>query len=163
YSSLNAPDQVVVEDSGPVRATVRVSGHHQTPDGKKLFRYIVRLHAWAGQPYVRIQHTFENDNTATDFIDVKSLTLRVPLAGTGKQWVLAGTNGTFLSNEPVTLQQHTDDRFTIRAKGIQGKRVQGVAEWHDGARAVTLAVRDFWQTYPKDLKVGPEGFELALM
>jgi hypothetical protein len=163
YSSLNAPDQIVVEDSGPVRALVRVSGRHQTPDGKKLFRYIVRLHAWAGQPYIRIQHTVENDHTATDFINIRSLTLRVPLAGTARQWALAGTAGTFAGNDPITLEQHTDDRFTIRPKGIQGQRAQGVAEWNDGARAVTLAVRDFWQTYPKDLKVSPEGLELALL
>ncbi|MCC6591301.1 MAG: hypothetical protein IT168_31740 [Bryobacterales bacterium] len=164
YSSLAAPDQVKVEESGPVRATILVSGRHQAADGKKLFRYVVRVHAWAGQPYVRIQHTFENDHTATDFIDIKSLVLKVPIAGAAKQWSLAGTRGSFGGDTAAaTLQQHTDDRFTLQPKGVEGKRAAGVAEWSDGARSVTLAVRDFWQTYPKDLKVSPEGFELAIM
>ncbi|HUQ92297.1 MAG TPA: hypothetical protein VM120_11505, partial [Bryobacteraceae bacterium] len=163
YTSLAAPDQVVVEDRGPVRTTVSVSGRHQAPDGRKLFRYVVRIHAWAGQPYVRVQHTFENDNVATDFIDIKSLTLRVPLLGTGKQWALGNTRGTFPDNTPVTLQQHTDDHFAIQPKGVQGKRADGWAEWSDGPRSVTVSVRDFWQNYPKDLKITPEGFELALL
>jgi len=28
-----------------------------------MFRYIVRLHAWRGQPFVRLHYTFLNDNT----------------------------------------------------------------------------------------------------
>ncbi|MCZ2080399.1 MAG: hypothetical protein LC130_35985 [Bryobacterales bacterium] len=163
HSSLNAPDQVVIEERGPVRSAVRIVGHHQAPDGRKLFRYVIRIHAWAGRPYVRIQHAFENDNTSTDFTEIKNFTLRIPLSGTGRQWALAGASGAFSSAQPVTLLQHTDDRFTLQPGGTQGKRAQGIAEWNDGAHAVTLAVRDFWQTYPKDLRVSPEGFELALM
>ncbi|MCC6367642.1 MAG: glycoside hydrolase family 127 protein [Bryobacterales bacterium] len=164
YSSLAAPDEVKVEEIGPVRALVRVSGRHQTADGKKLFRYVVRIHAWAGQPYVRIQHTFENDHTATDFIDIRSLILRVPVAGEARKWALAGTSGLFSkTTAAATLQQHTDDRFTLQPVGVQGKRAPGIAEWNDGAHSVTLAVRDFWQTYPKDLRVRPDGFELALL
>lgn len=163
YNSLTAPDEVDVEDSGPVRAMVRVAGHHQAADGRKLFRYVLRIHAWAGQPFVRIQHTFENDYTATDFSEVSSLTLRLPLAGTAKQWTLASAYGTFANAAPVTLQQHTDDRYSIPSRGLQGRRAAGVATWNDGSRTVTLAVRDFWQNYPKDLTITPQGFELALM
>ncbi|MCZ2146324.1 MAG: hypothetical protein LC126_00945 [Bryobacterales bacterium] len=163
HSSLNAPDQVVIEERGPVRAMVRISGHHQGPGGKNLFRYIVRLHAWAGRPYVRIQHTFENDNTARDFTEIKSYIVRVPLAGAAEHWALGGASGSFSPGLLATLQQHTDDRYTLQPNGARGRRAEGIAEWDDGAHSVTLAVRDFWQTYPKDLKVSPEGFELALM
>lgn len=164
YSSLAPPDEVVVEDNGPVRARIRVAGHHQTAGGKKLFRYVLRIHAWAGQPYVRIQHTFENDNTAADFTEVAGLSLRLPLAGTAKQWALSGAYGYFPAGAaPVTLQQHTDDRYTILPSGTYGRRAAGIAIWNDGARAVTLAVRDFWQNYPKDMTVTPQGLELALM
>src|SRR3954471_7539416 len=91
------------------------------------------------------------------------MTMRVPLAGTASHWALAGTSGTFSREETITLQQHTDDHFALQPKAVQGKRASGVAEWSDGAHTVTLAVRDFWQTYPKDLQVSPQSFELALM
>ncbi len=32
YDTLGAPDRVVVEESGPLRAVVRLDGHHTTAD-----------------------------------------------------------------------------------------------------------------------------------
>ena len=162
YTSAAAPEEVVVEESGPVRAVVRVSGHHQAADGRKLFTYSVRLHAWAGQPYLRIQHTFGNDNGATDFTSIRGLSLDLPLAGTGSEWSMAGRSGGFRGSQAVELKQHTDDRYSMEPGVAQGKRAQGWAERSGGGLVATLAVRDFWQNYPKNLGVSPGGFQVAL-
>ncbi len=158
YSSAAAPDEVVVEERGPQRATVRISGGHHAADGKRLFAYSVRIHAYAGEPFLRIQHTFANDSGAAEFTTIRSLKLRVPLAAA------PGARG-FDPKGQFTLGQHRDDRYTISRGGkvlTEKGRAPGKAVWSDGKRRVTLAVRDFWQNYPKDLAVSASGFELGV-
>lgn len=177
YTSLQAPKEVEVEEAGPLRATVRVSGHYRAADGRRLFAYTVRLHAYAGQRFVRIEHTWGGDfgeaEEFTEFVSIRALRLRLPLVAAatsaGRRWVLGGGAGqpqSFTESQPVHLRQHTDDHFTIQegeaAIRAEGKRSPGWGEWQDGVRRVTLAVRDFWQTYPKDLTVKEEGFELGI-
>ena len=117
YTSLAAPDEVVVEESGPVRAVVRISGKHQSSDGRKLFTYTVRMHAWAGQPYIRLQHTFGNDNGATDFTDLKSLVMKLPFAAeeSSGRWPAApvpfeGKTPFALFNTPTIGSPSSQDR-----------------------------------------------------
>jgi len=166
YTTLAPPEEVAVEQAGPLRAVVRVSGHHASADGRKLFAYTVRFHAYAGQRYLRVQHTFGND-APSDFTSIRGLTLRVPVApGGGRpRWSVGESAGVLGDRETVELQQHTDDRYTLTAGGkikVQGRRTEGYAAWSDGTRTVTLAMRDFWQNYPKNLAVTAEGLEVAL-
>jgi len=131
YDTLHAPDEVVVEERGPVRACVRVAGSHRARDGRRLFRYTLRLHAWAGERLLRVQHTFCNDSAASEFAAIRSLVLRIPAAGkeTGS----------------VRVRRDTE-------------RPAGVLRRGD----LTLAVRDFWQNYPKDLAADSAGLELGI-
>ncbi len=137
YDSLGPPEEIVIEDRGPVRAAVRVSGRHRSAQGRALFRYVVRFHVWAGEPVIRVQHTFENDSLAEEFCEIQSLVLRLPLVGVSRR------------TEEVRVRRDTE-------------RKAGVVRWQDGDRTVTLAVRDFWQNYPKDLAARENGLELAI-
>ncbi len=137
YDSLGPPDEVAIEESGPVRACVRVSGKHRSAGGKTLFRYLVRLEAWAGEPYIRVRHTFENDCLDSEFTEISSLALRIPLAGANPR--------------PGAVKVRTD-----------GGRQAGSIQWGEGRQALRLVVRDFWQNYPKDLIANRQGIELGL-
>ncbi len=151
YTSAARPEEVVVEEPGPLRAVIRVSGNHESARGR-LFGYTLRLHFFAGQPYLRAAHTLVNNAEADEFTTIGSLTLRLPLAGRGL-------------GEPLRLAQFHDDRYSLTQGGrtSQGQRADGVVRFRDGRRTVTLALRDFWQNYPKEVAVTREGFELALM
>jgi hypothetical protein len=170
YSSLAPPDEVAVEESGPLRAVVRVSGSHRASDGRKLFGYIVRFHAYAGQSFLRAQCTFVNDFEGSEFTDIRVLNLRVPLTGSERQplrWSMGERySGAFHGTGTVALRQHTDNHYSIDLDGpreaAEGRRAGNWAEWSDGNRTMTLALRGFWQNYPKDLVLSPGGFELAL-
>ncbi|MBM4048279.1 MAG: hypothetical protein FJ279_24510, partial [Planctomycetes bacterium] len=78
------PDEVVIEENGPVRAVVKVRGHYTAQDGAKLFEYIVRLMFYRDQSaaggFVRIFHTFGNDNVKQTLTDIRQMGIRVPLA-----------------------------------------------------------------------------------
>ncbi|MEK7407963.1 MAG: hypothetical protein AAB225_23075 [Acidobacteriota bacterium] len=173
HTSLAPPDEVVVEDSGPLRATVRISGGHHAAGGRRLFAYTIRIHAYAGRPFLRVQHTFGNDAGAVEFTTIRSLTLRLPLVssmkGAGRHWWTLGPPAAQLqplrADQKMRLAQYRDNHFAISDGSrtiAEGRRAEGAAGWSDGVRSVVLAVRDFWQSYPKDLAVSAKGFELGL-
>jgi len=133
YDTLGPPEEVVIEERGPVRVCVRVRGAHRTADGRRLFHYTVRIHAWAGRSYLRVQHTLENDRVEEEFTSIRSLALRIPLQGTRPQRV------------ELKVRRDTDrEAGVVRCGGL------------------TVSVRDFWQNYPKDLVCGPEGLEFGI-
>jgi hypothetical protein len=150
FSSAAGPAEVAVEESGPLRAVVRIRGAHYRKD-RRLFGYATRLHLYAGQPYLRAAHTFVNDAEAAEFTTIRSLQLDWPLAGAG-------------TGEPVRITQLRDDRYEVeRPSGVTpGRRSDGIVSWTDGRRTVTLALRDFWQNYPKEIAATAGGFHLAL-
>ncbi|GIW56451.1 MAG: hypothetical protein KatS3mg082_2855 [Nitrospiraceae bacterium] len=150
FSSAAGPADVAIEESGPLRAVVRIRGAHHS--GRlRLFGYTVRLHLYAGQPYLRVAHTFVNDSEAAEFTTIRSLELDWPLTGGG-------------AGEPVRISQFYDDHYQLeRFSGVtSGRRSDGIVSWTDGRRTVTLALRDFWQNYPKQIASGAAGFRLAL-
>ena len=84
---------VVVEQDGPLRSCVRVAGEHGSDDGT-MFRYVLRIHAFRGRPFVRCFYTFENDYQNALMAKIESLDLAFAgsPAATG-QYVLDGQHG----------------------------------------------------------------------
>ena len=74
-------DKVTVEQSGPVRAVIRVEGRHRNGD-RTWAPFIVRFYAYAGADSLRMMHTFIFDGDAgADFICGLGVTADVPMAG----------------------------------------------------------------------------------
>jgi hypothetical protein len=70
----------VVEQSGPVRAVVRLEGKHEGPGGRAWLPFIVRLYFHAGGDAVRVAHTFIFDGEQSqDFIQGLGVRFAVPL------------------------------------------------------------------------------------
>ncbi len=56
-----APDSITVEENGPLRVCIRVEGRHRAaPAGADKLRYIVRIHAWNDQPFVKVVYSYKN-------------------------------------------------------------------------------------------------------
>jgi len=74
-------ERAEIEQAGPVRATIRVSGMHRGA-GRDWLPFTLRLYFHAGSPAVRIVHSFVFDGDAdTDFIRGLGLTGQVPMRG----------------------------------------------------------------------------------
>ena len=170
YTTLSAPDEVVIEDRGPLRAVVRLKGDHRSSDGQKLFSYVLRVHAYAGKPYLRVQHTFVNDSEASEFTSIRSLSFRLPFAkkaGSQPKWAIGGAarahfaarGGSTSGSIPTAATRSTQAESPTPRSGAHAA---GWAQWSDGARTATLALRDFWQNYPKDLAADADGLELGI-
>ena len=136
YHSANAKAQTLeVEESGPVHCIVRVEGSHVSEDGARLLRSVFRVHAYAGTGYVRIDHTFVNDNSETPFTDIESMYLKIQPA-----------DGAAEARE--IIQTH-DDKSVVNGQ-VGNERLRGYVRAGD----VEVEVEDFWQQYPKSLRAG---------
>jgi len=146
YDTLGAPEEMLVEEAGPLRAVVRLDGHHGG-DAGELFRYQTRLTFFARYPAVKVSYRWLNDRPGSEFSQFHAIGFELPLAGDEAE-VLIG------ADEPVraTLADDTgiaqlrDDSYFGAA---EGERAPG---WIS-AGGVTLACADFWQLYPKAIGV----------
>ncbi|MFQ6097388.1 MAG: hypothetical protein ACE5O2_06620, partial [Armatimonadota bacterium] len=159
YASLGPPERIEVEEAGPLRAVVRVQGHHVAEDGTKLFAYVARIHAYAGQSYLRVFYTFGNDRTREQFTDVRSLALRLPLSLEGDRSVTA-------RGGEQDLDAPTAPPAGIRQFGGAHLRTplpsEGWLDLSDGRRGATVAVRNFAQLYPKELSADERGLRVGI-
>jgi exo-rhamnogalacturonan lyase-like protein len=96
--------KVTVEQSGPVRAVVKVEGVHRTAtSGREWLPFTVRLYFYAGQTQVRLVHTivFDGDQEK-DFVRGLGIQFAVPLREQpqNREVRFAGENGGLWS-EPL--------------------------------------------------------------
>jgi len=73
-------DKVTVEQSGPLRAVVRIEGKHQSAPGRTKLPFIVRLYFHGGGDAIRIMHTFVFDgDESSDFVRGIGVRFSVPM------------------------------------------------------------------------------------
>lgn len=137
-----------VEQKGPVRACIRIAGDHLSKQGKR-FRYVVRIHAYRGQPYLKFHYTFVNDHREQLMSDVRSLELRFVAAKSRRSQTLIGGHPT--ATGPTRLFQVDDRRYEINRKPA-GKRAAGWAGLASDQGGFAVGVRHFWQNWPKSLE-----------
>jgi hypothetical protein len=127
-------EKITLEQSGPVRAVVKLEGKHELPDGtRKWLPFVVRLYFYAGQDSVRMVHTIVYDgNEQKDFIRGLGVVFSVPMreevqnhhvrfSGEGSGlWAepvqpMVGRSGRFVANPETGADVYPDQ--------IAGKRV----------------------------------------
>ncbi|MEW6357864.1 MAG: hypothetical protein AB1696_16135 [Planctomycetota bacterium] len=164
---LAKPDLVTIETNGPMRATVRVEGDFAAEDGARLFRYRARFTAYYGKTLLRLQWTIGNNNSDQVLTPLTSAGLRLPIRRQGDVMgcLSDGKIVPVAEKDEISIIQDYDNRFFKSAKGekTEGERDMGLACVKSGDIAISVMVRDFWQTYPKGIAVKPDGIHLRLL
>ncbi len=97
---------VEVEQSGPVRAVVKIDGKHRTPSQREWLPFSLRLYFHAGSDGIRMTHTFVFDGDEhQDFISGLGVRFSVPM-------------------RDALYDRHV--RFAGQDGGLWGEAVQGV-------------------------------------
>ncbi len=171
FEAARDPETLVrLEESGPERLSICAEGWYVNPTlsaqaGQRLCRFQTRILAFAGQPFVRVQHrTILTYDTDTNRLGDVGFRLSVP------NWVTwqLGADGSVLEGKAPTkgksvfLHQNRWDRFRLvgsKETEILGARSNGwfTAKTASGRAAVTLCVRDFWRKFPQEVEFTPEG------
>ncbi|MFA7158406.1 MAG: hypothetical protein WC299_03800 [Kiritimatiellia bacterium] len=168
--------KVEVESANDLRAVIKLSGWLVSESGRKLIQYVIRAHACAGRPELRICPTFIYAGKAKeDFI--RAMYLCFPReSGGSAAWAFGGETrhaGEFKGDESVSLYEtgpekfyhlspYTQDKtvhYAVVSGGKEigrGKEAPGWARVSDKRGSMEIAVRNFWQMHPKELKLERE-------
>jgi hypothetical protein len=160
-ADLDAGAKVVLEETGPVRATVKMDGWYTNEKGEKFCRYSIRASFYRGRSDVKLEHTFIF--TGESHQDkIKSMGLKIA-EKTGQRGGVWGEGyqqddvvRLFTSNIKVVQDSANHDRIELLEYGAKdtapvrraGRSVGGLAY---GSTAV--AIRDAWQQYPWGFEV----------
>ncbi len=162
YSSALAPPQeIIIEDGGPIRATVAVRGKLVSADGQAYMRYLCRLHFYRGQPYVRTVFSLDNDTLPPTMSLLRSLQVRIPAGLDGARLGIGADGKTHGIQAGDRLLQ--DEDFQCKTGQDACRRADGWLAAATDDSALAVSVRDFWQLYPKALRTDAEGIVLELL
>ena len=173
------PTSASVEHAGPLRATVRCDAVHRDAAGHARLRSELRIHVYAEQPFVKIDHRLvvlcadpDADPVFEPGVDeeqallgVRSCVLEVPFAAAAVE--LAGEQFEVPDNHSWSLRHEHDlahDIVTPAGRQRRDGRTSGYLRV-SSATGHTLAagIRNFWQSYPKGVAVSGDAVRLELL
>jgi hypothetical protein len=154
-------EEIAVEAAGPIRATIRSTGHLVAGDAV-FGRYTFRIHAFDGKPYVRIFFRIFNDTDAPAQL-VEEFLIRLKTAIDDGEAVIGKeslrTNGSETGR--LLVRQHRHDAYEIfegnDLRRNRGERWRGPITLRNVKYAVSGAVRHFAELYPKRMWAGYGG------
>ena len=164
-------DSIVLEESGPLLAMVRMEGYAQC---KEPTRAIIRIEAYAGRATLRLFHTVEFLHKDPRKAFVRAMGLRLPLALNQDETQVA--YGSQMGPRPappssrVALRElsHLHYRLLRQEKAgsfpctvEESNRSRGWLTMRDATAACTVALRHMWQEYPKEIAADTANGELG--
>jgi len=158
---LTVNEEIVAEEVGSERATVRCSGH--LVDGDKAFgRFICRVHAYRGKSYLRILFRIFNDtDVPAQLVEQFLLRLRTPLLDAEAVLGDQKLKTTSAETGRLLVRQHKHNAYEI-FEGNDSRRING-EHWQEpiilqnNKHGVSGQVRHFAQQYPKRMWAGAGG------
>jgi len=169
---------VTLEKPGPLHAVVRIDGRYtyktvgstiRGTDIKGDCPFRVRIHAYAGQSFLKVEHFFYYEGDG-DHDFVKSLALKVPLPAGPASIRYIGSERTLPAAGPLSgLHQQSADSFEVwnsdgRTVSVaeRGRRFEGVLDVTAGKVGVAVGVKDFWQNAAKSLHADLKAREVGI-
>ena len=143
-------DDVVVEQDGPIRAVVKVTGHHRERNGRAWLPFTVRFVIVAGSDQLRLVHSFIWDGDAErDFLAGLGLEATVPLRSDphDRHVRLAGADGGLFSEAVRGITGlRRDPGAAIRAAQIRGEVLPPLEQW-DQRVATRIELIPAWNDF----------------
>lgn len=172
-----------IEESGPLRAILRAEGWYQNGAGKRFCRAVVRYYLYAGKPQMKVAHTLiytgypanrflggEEKIKLPENEPLQSFGIRVPFAFSREisGSYLIGTEATPLQFSGIKwlklFQPQWNASVLETDSGSLDLRAPP-AGWLDVAhsgRAMTVALRDFRENFPKAFFIDRDAGEVRV-
>jgi hypothetical protein len=162
-----APVTLKVEEAGPLRAVILIEGKHRRLDGSDYLDFRGRITAYAGKPYVEVEHQFIHREEEPE-LALESLTLRFrPEGGTHPHLALGqGYYQTQIqeSDEAPLAMVIDADTLLYQANEhfIDSFYGDFWADWRDATGGLALSLYQAHQNFPKGLRVSADGIDADL-
>ncbi|NUT33109.1 MAG: Tat pathway signal sequence domain protein [Hamadaea sp.] len=154
--------KVTVEQSGPVRAVVRIDGVHSNEQGASWLPFTVRLYFYAGAESIRMMHTFIYDRDGThDYIAGLGVRFRVPLrdAAYDRHVRFVGDGDGMLTEAVKGITGlRRDPGVAVRAAQVAGTKLPDPSTW-DQRVTTRLQYIPEWGDYTLS-QLSADGFTL---
>jgi hypothetical protein len=141
-------ESATVEQAGPVRVVVKITGKHASAD-RAFLPFVVRLYFYSGDTSIRMVHTFIFDGDQNkDFIRGLGVRFSVPMREEfqNRHVRLAGDTGSLA--EPVRLiAGRRDPSQQFYEDQMAGKRIPNLAQLSQLRQGATIADMAVWDSY----------------
>jgi hypothetical protein len=172
-SFMSANGWTIIED-GPVRSVIRAEGKHRSAHGRQSIDFEVRLYAYAGKPWIRLDYQIFHKESASE-LSIQALELKLEMNTEGRsasdlQLGLGRSNyGTlYLTGDGNDQLSHLID-----AEEMKYEANEHIPEtffgtfWSDwsiqGNGGVAVTVFQAHQNFPKSLRVDSNGMTVSLI
>ena len=157
-------ESVDVQTEGRMRSTLLLRGTFRDSDGQHVFGFRMLASVFAGlsKIYLEPQILVDSENDVIHHLRDLEFTV-TPLNGM-RSAIVGGTPG--WSGGPVSsvrLFQIDDRNYRLEGAPGHGTKAPGWAEMDDGKGTVAIALRDFWQQWPKSIEVTSKGLAIGLL
>ncbi len=172
WRALDLPvEKLEIEQAGPLHAVI-VAETKLAPSGKPSsgFYHRARIHAYVGSPLVQVDYFVANTDSRdagvvqgsmASMIRVRSIALNVKPAAA----VSAGVSALAEGNTGAVIQRTAETAVVQSPAGAQEKRTRvpgWVAVQLESGGSIQAGVEAFREQFPKALRWGREGLEIAL-
>lgn len=160
--------KLIIEEKGPVRASVRLEGPCCTDDGERLFDSILRCVVYHGRAELSLTVTWIN-TTARPSEQVRDIRVPFPFVFTPERLVIGCARGVydgpFLKDRPTYILQDDHDRYVVKERtaegrelnlssgGCNGEHAPGWLYVRNRERCLGISVPNFWEEYPNEIAV----------
>ena len=152
--SRDTKPTITVEESGPIRATVKLEGWTVSKNGRKLGKHVLRIQAFAGVPCLRVYHTWIV-TADSDKVRYRNVSWRLPFRGASCEFIEAKGAEANVA-KPTYLLQYTEHDSDLVINGAAAKTAgRCLGRVRVGEPGYAVYVKDFWQNFPKELEVAP--------
>jgi hypothetical protein len=166
-SSASGPVELGIEEAGPLRAVILVKGKHRRPDGTAYLDLRGRVTAYAGKPYIEIEHQFihaeEEAELSLEAIELTFASQRSenPHLALGQGYYRTAIEESEddpleMSLDAETLLYQSNEHFIDSFYG------DFWVDWRAGDAGLTLSIYQAHQNFPKKLHVAREGIVCSL-
>jgi hypothetical protein len=156
-------ESIDVQTEGRIRSTLILRGAFRNPDGGRVLGFRMLASVFAGLSKICLEPQLLVDSDSGVLQDLRDLRFEVTPLSTVRSAAIGGRPGwSGVPTSPVRLFQVDDQNYRFEGAGGSGLKAPGWAEMNDGKGTVAIALRDFWQQWPKSMEVDSESLAIGL-